>query len=68
VPRSGCYQADNLATDLGSDSASCAAIGPSSFRIDVELDSDTSADAGVNVVTTEIYGYFNQMPAGVPEF
>jgi hypothetical protein len=67
-PRSGCYQADNLNADLGSDSASCAAIGPSSFAVGVELDSDTSADAGVNVVTTEIYSYFSQMPVGVPEF
>lgn len=67
-PRAGCFQADNLATDLGSDSASCAAIGPSSFEVGVELDSDTSADAGVNVVTTEIYSYFNQPPAGVPNF
>lgn len=67
-PRSGCYRADNLAADLGSDSASCAAIGPSSFDVAVELDSDTTADAGVNVITTEIYSYFNQMPAGVPDF
>lgn len=67
-PRSGCYRADNLAADLGSDSASCAAIGPSSFRDGVELDSDTSADAGVNVVTTDIYSYFSQMPAGVPDY
>jgi hypothetical protein len=67
-PRSGCYRADNLATDLGSESVSCAAIGPSSFREGVELDSDTSADAGVNVVTTDIYSYFSQMPAGIPDF
>jgi hypothetical protein len=66
--RSGCYRADNLSADLGSDSASCAAIGPSSFRNGVELDSDTSADAGVNVVTTDIYSYFSEMPAGVPDF
>ncbi len=67
-PRAGCFLADNLATDLGSDSASCAAIGPASFDVDVELDSDTSADAGVNVVTSEIHGYFSQMPAGIPDF
>jgi hypothetical protein len=67
-PRSGCFDASDLATDLGADSASCAAIAPSSFDIDVALDADTSADSGVNVVTTEIYSYFNQMPAGIPNF
>jgi hypothetical protein len=68
TPRSGCYRADDLDTDLGSDSPSCAPVGPSSFGIGEELDSDTSADAGVNVVTTDIYSYFNQVPVGVPDF
>jgi hypothetical protein len=68
APRSGCYRADALDTDLGSDSASCTPVGPSSFGIGEELDSDTSADAGVNVVTTDIYSYFNQVPVGVPDF
>jgi hypothetical protein len=66
--RSGCFRATDLATDLGGDASECAAIGPSSFDVGVELDSDSSADAGVNVVTTDIYSYFNQMPAGVPDF
>jgi len=67
-PRSGCYRADNLTTDLGTDSPSCAAIGPSTFGDGVELDSDTAADAGVNVVTADIYNYFSQMPTGIPDF
>jgi hypothetical protein len=66
--RTGCFDATDLATDLGAASASCAAIGPSSFDIDVALDADTSADAGVNVVTSDIYTFFNQMPVNVPDF
>jgi hypothetical protein len=68
APRAGCYGADDLGTDLGSDSPSCAAIGPSSFDVGVELDSESSGDAGANVVTTEIYRYFSQMPVGIPDF
>jgi hypothetical protein len=67
-PRSGCFQASDLDTDLGSDSPSCAGIAASSFDLAVELDADTSPDAGDNVVTSEIYSYFNEMPTGVPEF
>jgi hypothetical protein len=66
--RAACYRADDLATDLGSDSESCAAIGPSSFDIGVELDSDTSEGANPNVVTSDIYSYFSEMPTGVPTF
>jgi hypothetical protein len=66
--RSGCFQASDLGTDLGSESTSCTGIGSSSFDLLVALDADTSADAGDNVVTTEIYGYFNEMPTGVPDF
>ena len=69
APRSGCFDASDLATDLGSDSVSCAGIGPSSFDIDIALDADASADAGSsNVVTSDIYGYFNQMPTGIVDF
>jgi hypothetical protein len=68
APRSGCFDATDLSTDLGGDSPSCAAIGPSSFDIGVELDADTSADAGVNVVPADIYTFFSQMPAGVQDF
>jgi hypothetical protein len=66
--RAACYRADDLATDLGSESESCAAIGPSSFDISVELDSDTSEGASPNVVTTDIYRYFSEMPTGIPSF
>jgi hypothetical protein len=66
--RSGCFDASDLSTDLGGGSPSCAAIGPSSFDIGVELDADTSADAGVNVAPGDIYTFFNQLPAGVQDF
>jgi hypothetical protein len=68
APRSGCFDASDLSADLGADSPSCAAIAPGSFDIGVELDADTSADAGVNVVTGDIYTFFSQMPAGVQDF
>jgi hypothetical protein len=66
APRSGCFQATALATDLGAGSPSCAAIASSTFDIGVEL--DASSDPGANVVTGNIYTYFSSAPTGVPAF
>jgi hypothetical protein len=64
--RSGCFAVSALNTDLGADSASCAAIAPGSFDMAVEL--DASSDANANVDPATIYDYFNDRPAGVPSF
>ena len=67
--RAGCFQASALDTDLGADSATCSAIGASSFALTVDLDADTTADAGSpNVTPGSIYTYFSEKPAGVSEF
>jgi hypothetical protein len=64
----GCFAASALDTDLGADSETCAAVGPSSFALGVELDADTSGDAGTNVNPGLIYEYFSEPPDGVPAF
>jgi len=67
--RAGCFQASALDTDLGADSATCNAMGASSFALTVALDADTTADAGSpNVTPGSIYTYFSEKPAGVSEF
>jgi hypothetical protein len=66
VARSGCFQAEALGTDLGSDSSSCAALAPSTFELAVGLDASSDPDA--NVVIGNIYTYFSEMPSGVPAF
>jgi hypothetical protein len=62
----GCFALAALETDLGADSASCAAIAPSSFDMSVGLDASDDADA--NVDPARIYDYFNDRPLGVPSF
>ena len=67
--RAGCFQASDLATDLGADAATCGAINSASFALTVTLDADTTADAGAaNVTPGSIYTYFSEQPAGISEF
>lgn len=64
--RAGCYATAALTTDLGAGAPECAALGPSSFAVGIELDAST--DSGANVTPSEIWRYFSQKPSGVPAF
>lgn len=67
VLRAGCFRADDLDVDLGSDSETCASVAASSFTQSVELDADSSGDAGANVNAGDIYEYFSDKPSGILE-
>lgn len=64
----GCFQASDLDTDLGAESETCAPVGPGTFAFGVELDADTSGDAGTNVDPGTIHEYFSEAPAGIAAF
>jgi hypothetical protein len=69
LPRAGCFHASALDVDLGAESETCAPVAPATFALDVELDADSSGDAGAaNVTPGEIYGYFNEPPADVTAY
>jgi hypothetical protein len=66
APRSGCFDASALGTDLGAESTSCAGIAPGTFELGTEI--DASSDPEANVEPANIYSYFSQMPNGIATF
>jgi hypothetical protein len=60
-PRTSCFEASALGTDLGDDAPSCAELSAASFELGVDLD----AAPGGNVVPANIDEYFSELPSGV---
>jgi hypothetical protein len=65
-PRTGCFDAAALGTDLGDDAPPCTRLSSAAFALSPDL--DASGDPGANVNPAALTGIFDAAPAGVPSF